>query len=68
MMESWALWDQQDIDDIRRLIYNEMTIKQREIFDAFLDGKSHKELGVSEKYWRWHFSKGVEFIRRQLKL
>lgn len=68
ILESWALWDQQDIDDIKRLIENEMPLKQREIFEAFLDGMSHKELGVSEKYWRWHFTKGIDFIRKQLKI
>jgi hypothetical protein len=23
---------------------------------------------VSEKYWRYHFSKGIEFIKQELKL
>jgi hypothetical protein len=23
---------------------------------------------VSEKYWRYHFAKGIEFIKKELKL
>jgi hypothetical protein len=45
-----------------------MTSAQREILLAFLEGKTHKEIGVTEKYWRWHFAKGVEFIKRELKI
>jgi len=27
---------------------------------------THAELGVTEKYWRYHFAKGIEFIKREL--
>jgi hypothetical protein len=67
-VEGWLPWDSEDIIDIRRLIYDRMPIKQKEIFNAFLDGRSHTDLHLSEKYWRYHFAKGIEFIKKELKL
>jgi len=66
--EGWQPWDQEDIDDIRRLIEDKMPAKQKFIIEGFLDGLTHVELGVTEKHWRYHFAKGVEFIKKELKL
>lgn len=68
VVEGWQPWDQEDIADIRRLIEDKMPAKQQFIIEGFLDGLTHVELGVTEKHWRYHFAKGVEFIKKELKL
>ena len=68
VIEGWQPWDQEDIDDIRRLIEDRMPPKQQFVIEGFLDGLTHIELGVTEKHWRYHFAKGVEFIKKELKL
>lgn len=66
--EGWLPWDQQDIADIKRLINDNMPEKQRKVFNAFLQGLSYTDIGVTEKYWRYHFSSGIEFIKQELGL
>jgi hypothetical protein len=68
MSDGWLPWDVEDIIDIKRLIEKKMPEKQRVVVEAFLEGKTHNEIGVTEKHWRWHFAKGVEFIKKELKL
>ena len=68
MMEAYFLWSPEDILDIKRLIAERMPEKQREIFAAFLEGLTHNDIMVTEKYWRYHFTKGIVFIKRELKL
>jgi hypothetical protein len=68
MMEAYFPWSLEDIIDIRRLIAERMPPKQQEIFKAFLEGLTHNDIMVTEKYWRYHFGKGVDFIKRELKL
>jgi hypothetical protein len=68
IVEGWLPWDPEDIADIRRLIADKMPVKQQFIIEGFLDGLSYRELAVTEKYWRYHFSKGVEFIKKELGL
>jgi hypothetical protein len=68
MIEGWLPWDPDDIIDVRRLIEERMEPKQRAIVEAFLDGQTYTMVGVTEKYWRYHFTKGIEFIKRELKL
>lgn len=66
--EGWLPWDPEDIADIRRLITDKMPAKQQFIITAFLDGMSYVDVNVTEKYWRWHFAKGIEFIKKELNL
>jgi len=66
--DGWFPWDSEDIIDIKKLIDDKMSAKQRAVFIAFLDGQSYAEMGVTEKYWRYHFLKGIEFIKKELKL
>jgi hypothetical protein len=66
--EEWLPWDTDDILDVKMLISTKMSAKQRFILEAFLDGKTYSQVGVTEKYWRYHFAKGVEFIKKELKL
>ena len=68
MMEAFFPWSPEDIIDIKRLISERMPEKQRYIFESFLEGLTHTDVLVSEKYWRYHFNKGIEFIKKELKL
>ena len=67
-MEDWLPWDIDDIMDIHKIIETRMPQKQRFILSAFLSGYNYADINVSEKYWRYHFSKGVKFIKKELKL
>jgi hypothetical protein len=68
IVEGWLPWDPEDIVDIRRLIAQKMPVKQRYILESFLDGLTYNDANVTEKYWRYHFNKGIEFIKQELKL
>ena len=68
VLEGWLPWDPEDITDIRRLIKEKMPVKQQFILESFLDGLTYVDVGLTEKHWRYHFSKGVEFIKKELKL
>ncbi len=68
LVEGWLPWDIEDIKDIRRLIEQKMGAKQQFIIESFLDGLSFNDVGVTEKYWRYHFAKAIEFIKKELKL
>jgi hypothetical protein len=66
MIEAFFPWSPEDILDIRRLVSNKMPVKQRYILESFLEGLTHLDINVTEKYWRYHFGKGVEFIKKEL--
>ena len=68
IVEGWLPWDPEDIIDIKRLIAEKMPAKQRYIIESFLDGMTYVDAQVTEKYWRYHFAKGIEFIKKELKL
>lgn len=68
VVEGWLPWDPEDIADIRRLIAEKMNTKQQFVIDAFLDGQNYHDINVTEKYWRYHFAKGIEFIKKELGL
>lgn len=63
--EGWVPWTHDDLIDIRRIIDERMPIKQREIMEAFLKGDTAADLGVTEKYWRYHFKRAVELIKKE---
>jgi hypothetical protein len=67
MSEGWVPWGVDDLLDIRRIIDERMPIKQRQVIEAFLKGMNFEDMGVTEKYWRWHYEKAVEFIQEELK-
>jgi len=66
--EGWLPWDPEDIEDIKRLIEEKLPVKQKFIMTSFLDGLSYQDINVTEKYWRYHFIKSVEFIKKELKV
>jgi hypothetical protein len=65
-MDGWLPWSQDDLIDIRRIIETKMPEKQREIVEAFLIGNTASDLGVTEKYWRYHLRRGVDLIKREM--
>ena len=68
VIEGWLPWDPEDISDIRRLIVERMPTKQRFVIEAFLDGQNYHDIDVTEKYWRYHFAKGISYIKKELKI
>ena len=68
LQEGWVPWTFEDLSDIRRLITDRMPAKQRFILESFLDGLTYADVGLTEKHWRYHFAKGIEFIKKELKL
>jgi DNA-directed RNA polymerase specialized sigma24 family protein len=68
LIDGWLPWDPEDIEDIRKLIAERMPSKQKFIIESFLDGLNYTDISVTEKYWRYNFTKGIEFIKKELKL
>lgn len=68
MIEGYLVWTTEDISDVYTLIENSVGEKERAILNAFLEGMTYLDIGVTEKYWRYHFTKGIEFIRKELGL
>jgi DNA-directed RNA polymerase specialized sigma24 family protein len=68
LVEGHLPWTPEDIADIKRVIDAMLPSKPQEVLQAFLEGLNHQDIDVSEKYWRYHFAKGVELIRKELKL
>lgn len=68
MVEAHLPWNAEDILDIKRLIEMRMPKKERFVLAAFLEGLTYHDINVTEKYWRYHFVKGIEFIKKELKL
>ena len=68
IMEAYLPWSTEDILDIQRLIIEKMPTKQQFILEAFLEGLTHLDVNVTEKYWRYHFAKGIDFIKKELKI
>ena len=66
--DGWVPWTHDDLIDIKRVVEERMPPKQREIIEAFLLGATFVQLGVSEKYYRYHYQKAIEFIRKELGL
>jgi hypothetical protein len=68
LVEGWHPWTSEDIVDIRKLIDNKLVSKQQQVMLAFLIGQNHNDIGVTEKYFRYHLLKAVQFIRKELRL
>jgi len=68
LIEGWLPWDQEDIQDIKKLIALKMPQKQRYVIESFLEGLSYSDAHVTEKYWRYHFNKAIDFIKKELKV
>jgi hypothetical protein len=66
--EGWLPWTFEDMIDIKKLINTRMELKQKEVLTAFLAGLNHSDIMVTEKHWRYHFAKGVEFLKGELGL
>lgn len=67
-VEGWVPWDYDDLIDIQRIIEDRMCQDQKLIIEAFLLGMSFKDIDVTEKFWRYHYQKAIEFIQKELGL
>ena len=67
-IEGYLLWTPEDIIDVHRLIDARLGECEREILSAFMEGFTYIDICVTEKYWRYHFNKGIEIIRKELGL
>lgn len=66
--EGWVPWDVDDLIDIYRIIDERMPKKQKMVIEAFLLGQNNKDMNVTEKFFRYHLEKGIEFIKVELGL
>jgi len=64
----WAPWGPETIQDVYNIIADKLNDKQREIIEAHLMGYNHKDLAVSEKYWRYWYASAVNKIKKELKV
>ena len=67
-IEGFVLWSSEDILDVHKLIAERLGEQEKEILCAFMEGYTYIDVGVTEKYWRYHFNKGVELIKKELGL
>ena len=67
-VEGWHPWTSEDLIDIRRIIEAKLPTKQKEVIEAFLSGENYETIGVTEKYYRYHLHKAVEFIQKEMGL
>lgn len=66
MIDGYLIWTTDDISDVRNLIEFYLAEQERKILSAFIEGLTYQDMGVTEKYWRYHFAKGIEIIRKEL--
>lgn len=66
LSEGWVPWTHDDLIDIRRVMDSKMPVKQREILEAFLMGHTSNDIGVTEKYWRYHFKRAIQTIKKEI--
>lgn len=64
----WAPWGPDTLQDVYNIISDKLTDQQKEIMEAHLMGYNYKDLAVTEKYWRYHWSQAVKRIRKELKI
>ena len=64
--EGWVPWTHDDLIDIRKIMESKMPDKQKEVIEAFLMGNTAADLGVTEKYWRYHLKRALELIRKEM--
>ena len=76
LYEEWGDIMEQDYDEAYCLgyipkVYNErsrpllnmLSSTQRQVVEAFLEGKKHKDIGFTEKKWRYNISKAVTLLQ-----
>lgn len=61
-------WSPDMIQDVYKVISERLSGKQREIIEAHLMGYNHKDLQVTEKYWRYHWGQAIKKIKKELSV
>ena len=49
---------------VRRIIAEYLNPSERKVIEAFMVGQTHTMIGVTEKHWRYHFSKAIKTMRK----
>jgi deoxyinosine 3'endonuclease (endonuclease V) len=62
----WMLWDSDDLFDVKRIIEDRLPETQRLIVQAFLEGETFEDIECSHKFYRYHLTKAIEFIQKEL--
>jgi len=65
---AWSPWNEDTLEDIARIINNKLSPQQKEIIEAHLKGYNHRDIAVTEKYWRYHYTQAVKRIKEELNL
>ena len=56
------------MQDVYNIITNKLLPQQKQVMEAHLAGFNHKDIGVSEKFWRYHWTLAIKRIKKELKL
>lgn len=64
----WAPWSSDTMQDVYNIITNKLLPQQKQVMEAHLAGFNHKDIGVSEKFWRYHWTLAIKRIKRELKV
>ncbi len=65
--DGWTPWTGDDLIDVRRIIATKLSDKQRAVIEAYLMGYTADDLGVTDKYWSYHFKKALEKLKKEMK-
>jgi hypothetical protein len=49
---------------VRRIISENLNPSERKVIEAFMEGRTYKMVGVTERHWRYHFRKALEVMRK----
>jgi len=55
-----------NLRDVMQIVDHKLQPQERKVIEAFLMGKNNEDIGVSKKYWRYHFSKAIMLIKQEL--
>jgi len=52
--------------DVIQIVDNKLEKHEKKVIEAFLSGKNNEDIGVTKKYWRYHFTKAIMLIKEEL--
>ncbi len=64
----WAPWSSDTMQDVYNIITDKLLPPQKQVLEAHLAGFTYKDIGVSEKFWRYHWMQAIKRIKRELKV
>ena len=80
LYEEWGDIMEQDYEEAHCLVYtpreynekakpllNMLSSTQRQVVEAFLEGKKHKDIGFTEKKWRYNIGRAIALLQERQK-